>query len=65
MINFVKSLARKILSLDLLEESKNMQKIAEKNIKATNTMLQMNGEERWMLKMCKDEGGKDECYPNK
>ena len=56
---------KKLFSIDLLQESKQMRKQTGENISASNVMLQLNGEERWMLKMCKEnKDGKEECLPN-
>ena len=65
MIDAVIHIVSKLLSLDLIRESRAMRKRAGENIDATNKLLNLDGEDRWMLKVCKsDKRGEEECLPH-
>ena len=65
MIDAVLHAITKLLSLDLIRESRAMRIRTGDNIDATNKMLNLDGEDKWMLKVCKsDKKGGQECLPN-
>lgn len=65
MIDAVLDVISKLLSLDLIKESRAMRRRTGENIEATNRMLNLDGEDQWMLKACRtDKNGAEECLPN-
>ena len=64
MIDAVLHAISKLLSLDLIRDSRAMRRRTSENIDETNKMLSLDGEERWMLKVCRKNEGREECLPN-
>ena len=64
MIDAVLHAISKLLSLDLIRDSRAMRRRTGDNIEATNKMLSLDGEDRWMLKVCRENEGQEECLPN-
>lgn len=61
----IKHWFKSILGIYAIEETKQMQRDAGANIEETKKLLMLNGEDEWMLNLCrKPKGGGKECLPN-
>ena len=61
MIKFIK----KVLGFDLIKENRELREESKRNLSETERLLTLNGEETWMLNLCKtDKKGKKECFPD-
>ncbi len=64
MAKFISKL-RRLLGIEALNQSQHYREQTTNHIKDVNRMLTLNGEEDWMLNVCRKTGGnKKECYPN-
>ena len=64
MIKLIKDLFNFSLSSKYREESKRYREEAKRNIAETQRLLTLDGEEQWMLNICRKTKDSKECYPD-